>query len=170
MEIIHEFSVSQKERKKSLSSFGDHFNENVAEQIEDGCYHYTKQYCENDSALVTQATAIYINVTTGLIFNLESDNETIKELKTKIKKKQFNPYNLAFLKPHELNEENWSRIISRKVITEKKLLDLPTVEWRPCKCKCTQYLFRQEQTRSSDEPMTTFYTCKNCYKLYRYNN
>jgi len=107
----------------------------------------------------------------NLLFNLKQNNRTINEIKQKIKDNEFNGYNLAFLKPDELDEDNWEKILKRKKTTEEKLKNLPTITWRPCRtCKCDQYSFYQMQTRGADEPMTTYYICKECGKTYKVNN
>jgi len=35
------------------------------------------------------------------------------------------------------------------------------------KCKFDSALFRMQQTRSADEPMTRFYTCERCKHMWR---
>ena len=98
----------------------------------------------------------------------DSKGSCVKKL---IKKKLYNPYNLAFLRPDELDEDNWMKIILRKNTTEEKLNNLPTIEWKPCRtCKNIWFFHYQLQTRSADEPMTTFYICKECSKHYKVNN
>jgi len=47
----------------------------------------------------------------------------------------------------------------------------PIIKWKPCRnCKNTEFFYYQLQPRSADEPMTTFYICKNCNKTARVNN
>jgi DNA-directed RNA polymerase subunit M/transcription elongation factor TFIIS len=77
-------------------------------------------------------------------------------------------FELAFLPPEELNTSKWTHEISRIKMNDDKIKNLPTVTWKPCKvCKENKYFFNQLQTRSGDEPITTFYTCKICNKLYK---
>ena len=66
----------------------------------------------------------------------------------------------------EMNSENWAVIIEKKTKRDKNKYETKmeastdTFTCRRCKSKeCTYY---QMQTRSADEPMTTFVTCINC--------
>ncbi len=117
------------------------------------------------------AQAVYTDHVENFIYNCNQNNPTINHINDEIKNKKFNPYNVAFLGPDELDPDNWAKIISRKKTTEEKLNNLPTIEWKKCRnCKNNQYYYYQLQTRSADEPMTTFYVCKQCAKTYKINN
>ena len=49
--------------------------------------------------------------------------------------------------------------------------NLPSIEWKPCRvCDNVEHFYYQLQTRSADEPMTTFYICKQCDKTTKINN
>uniref|UniRef100_A0A6G6ACQ8 TFII-like transcription factor n=1 Tax=Borely moumouvirus TaxID=2712067 RepID=A0A6G6ACQ8_9VIRU len=170
MTTVIEFYVSDKSRKDVLSNLREYFDKKICKIIEKGIYDYTKQYCKNDNNM-NFSQSVYNDCYRNLIFNLKENCDTVKEIKEQIIEGNYNPYNLAFLKPDEFNKDNWIKIISRKKTTEEKLNDLPAVEWKPCRaCKNTEYFYRQLQTRSADEPMTTFYTCKKCNKTYKVNN
>jgi DNA-directed RNA polymerase subunit M/transcription elongation factor TFIIS len=170
MTTLVEFYVSEKSRKSANKKLILYFEKEDCERIEQGIYDYTEQYCRGINNL-SMAQGVYADVTANIIFNCEQGHKTIKKIIKQINNKRYNPYNLAFLKPEELDEDNWMKIILRKNNTEEKLNNLPTVEWKPCRtCKCVQFSFYQLQTRSADEPMTTFYICKQCNKTYRVNN
>lgn len=170
MTTIVEFYIPNKIRKNTIKSLINHFDNDDCNEIEKGIYDMTEQYCKNDNN-ITMAQSIYNDCLNNLIYNLDQNNETIKKIKKLIKKKKFNPYNLAFLRPEELDENNWAKIILRKNTTEYQLKNLPTIEWKSCYvCHTKEYSFYQLQTRSADEPMTTFYICKTCGKTYKVNN
>jgi DNA-directed RNA polymerase subunit M/transcription elongation factor TFIIS len=173
MTTVVEFYISDKDRKNTIKLLSDHFDKKYCSKIEKGLFDFTEQYCKSNGNNLIMAQAIYKDCVNNILFNCEQNHATIQKIKKLISKKKYNPYNLAFLKPDELNEDNWMKIILRKNTTEDLLKNLPTIEWVPCKnegCKSIEYFFYQLQTRSADEPMTTFYICKACDKTYKVNN
>lgn len=171
MTTLMEFYISEKLRKKSTKLLTDHFDKSDAQTVEDGCYDFSEQYCKSNNNNLAIAQSIYKDSIQNIIYNCNQNNATMRGLKKLIAKKKYNAYNLAFLRPEELDEDNWMKIILRKNTTEDKLNNLPTIEWRSCKsCKSIEYFYYQLQTRSADEPMTTFYICKKCNKTYKVNN
>jgi DNA-directed RNA polymerase subunit M/transcription elongation factor TFIIS len=170
MSLKIEFHIPDKERTNSKESFKEYFNEKRCNEIEKGFYDFTHQFCLNNQT-ITMATAIYKDNVKNFLFNCCQNNRTIQRLIKETNKGKYNPYNLAFLGPEELDEDNWMKILLRKNTTEEKLKNLPTMEWYPCRvCKNTQYHHYQLQTRSADEPMTSFYICKKCNRTYKFNN
>ena|ERR1044071_1979556 len=170
MSVIVESYIPKKDRKKTAELFGQYFSEDDCKQIELGIYDYTKQYCDSNSCFKYMSKAVYNDQIKNLLFNCEQNNSTMKKIIKDAKHEKFNLYNLAFLRPEELNSDNWVKILLRIKTTNKKLNNLPTVTWRPCyRCKCTKYGYYMLQTRSIDEPMTTFYNCKDCGTTYKVN-
>lgn len=171
MKTIMEFYIPDNCRKKTIKLLSDHFDKQDCQKIEKGIYDFTEQYCKSNCDNMVLSQAIYQDNTRNILFNCEQNHNTIRKIKKMIKKKKYNPYNLAFLRPEEIDKDNWMKIILRRKTTEDKLKNLPTTEWKPCRvCKNTGYFYYQLQTRSADEPMTTFYICKECDKTYKVNN
>lgn len=171
MTTVIEFYVPDKERKNTIKLLSDYFDQKNSAQIEKGLYDYSEQFCRSNHNNLAMSVAIYKDCVKNLLYNFEKNNPTVKEIKKLIEKKKFNPYNLAFMRPEELDRDNWIKIISRKDTIEKTLKNRPTIVWKPCRvCKNTKYEFYQLQTRSADEPMTTFYICVQCDKTYKVNN
>lgn len=168
-----EFYVLEKEREKTIIKLTDHFlDKNVCIEIEKGLYDFSKQYCSNINSTINIADSVYIDSVRNLLFNLVNNCKTMTKLLKKIETKKFPAYNLAFLSPEELDNDQWKKIIKKKQVTDDIMNNLPTVEWVECeKCGKNEYYFWQLQTRSADEPMTTFYKCKSpCNQVYRVNN
>lgn len=171
MTVVVEFYIPDKYRKHSVKLLEKHFDKQYCQLIEQGIFDFTEQYCKNNGNHLVMAKAIYKDTSQNIIFNLEQNCKTIQKIKKLTYKQKYNIYNLAFLRPDELNEDNWMKILLRKNTTEDKLNNLPTIKWQSChRCKKTRYFYYQLQTRSADEPMTTFYICKNCNKTYKVNN
>lgn len=172
MTSIVEFYVPETTRKIAIKDLGLHITDKKnCSIIEQGIYDHTKQFCLSNNENLPMAKFIYTDKVDDILYNLKQNGATIVRIKKEIAKKKYNPYNLAFLTPDELDEDKWMKIILRKHTTEDKLKNLPAIEGKPCRnCKSTQFFFYQEQTRSADEPMTTYYICKNCDKTYKVNN
>lgn len=171
MTTVVEFYIPEKERKNSIKLLSEHFDKKNCPLVEQGLYDYTEQFCKSNGDNLIMAQSIYKDCVSNLLFNCTQNHASIQKIKKQILKKKFNPYNMAFLRPDELDEDNWMKIILRKNTTEDKLKNLPTIEWKPCRvCKNIEFFYYQLQTRSADEPMTTFYICKKCDKTYKINN
>jgi DNA-directed RNA polymerase subunit M/transcription elongation factor TFIIS len=169
--MISDFNIPKTMREEAFKTLVKHFDRRYCKQIEHGVYDYVEQYCKGNRCLSEVFTCVYTHIIDNIVYNCQDDNETMTNIKKGMDDKLFNPYNIAYLKPDELNRGNWLSIIMRMINTEERLANLPTVEWRPCKsCKEDKYFCFQLQTRSGDEPETCFYICKKCKRTYRINN
>jgi transcription elongation factor S-II len=79
--------------------------------------------------------------------------------------KTIHPKTFVFMTHQELCPDKWEALLkTQKLIEQNSDLEVEaatdTFKCRKCKsCKCTYY---QMQTRSADEPMTTFVNCIDC--------
>jgi transcription elongation factor S-II len=92
-------------------------------------------------------------------------------LLTRLREGEFLPSELPTLLFSRLFPEKWAALEERELKREAKMLEVDTsmaTDMFKCgKCKkriCTYY---QQQTRSADEPMTTFVRCLNCGNHWR---
>jgi DNA-directed RNA polymerase subunit M/transcription elongation factor TFIIS len=86
-----------------------------------------------------------------------------KVLISKIKNGHIDPYSLVKLTREELNPDIWASLRSKNL--EKKVFKQVVSDdgmFKCGKCKSMKTVYYQLQTRSADEPMTTFVTCTNC--------
>ena len=82
---------------------------------------------------------------------------------SKIKNGHIDPYSLVKLTREELNPDLWETLKSKNL--EKIVVKQLATEdgmFKCNKCKSMKTVYYQMQTRSADEPMTTYVTCTNC--------
>ncbi len=97
--------------------------------------------------------------------NVKSSVEN-KNLLNKLKNGDFKPHELAFMSCQEMFPEKWKYLVDAKIKRDKKEgevdLSAATDEFFCFKCKKRKCSYYEMQTRSADEPMTTFVTCLLC--------
>lgn len=104
---------------------------------------------------------IYIDRFRSVYTNLK--NPTII---ARLENGEFKAHEIGGLSHQELSPERWERLIHEKNMKDKNKYT-PTLQGNTdvftCrKCKSNKCNYFQLQTRSADEPMTTYVTCVNC--------
>lgn len=104
---------------------------------------------------------VYLDKFKMIYFNLK-DNILIQKLENK----EILSRDIAYKSHQELYPEKWSVILEeRKTRLENKYfpnIEASTENFNCRKCKGNKCTYYQAQTRSADEPMTTFVTCLDC--------
>ena len=101
---------------------------------------------------ITKFKSIYYNINFNLIF--------------KILNKEIKPHQIAFMTHQELQPEKWTTLLESKKIKDENRyapkIEATTDSYTCRKCKSDRCWHYQLQTRSADEPMTTYVTCLEC--------
>jgi|TARA_R110002072_G_scaffold79739_1_gene183697 transcription elongation factor S-II len=88
------------------------------------------------------------------------------KLKARVISKDIKAHELAFMSHQEMMPERWQKMVDEKKIRDQNRyapkLEASTDNFTCRKCKSKQCSYYQLQTRSADEPMTTFVTCLPC--------
>ena len=140
-------------------------DENRALNLEKGVYNFSLNEANNRKIVKKwdnpYFTRIYIDRIKTIDTNIKKSNKLLESILQSNR-----PHEFAFMTHQEMNSENWAVIIEKKTKRDKNKYETKmeastdTFTCRRCKSKeCTYY---QMQTRSADEPMTTFVTCINC--------
>uniref|UniRef100_A0A0D9ZV76 Transcription elongation factor n=1 Tax=Oryza glumipatula TaxID=40148 RepID=A0A0D9ZV76_9ORYZ len=108
----------------------------------------------------------------SLMFNLKDDHNT--DFRRRVLLGQVQPERIADLTPTEMASD--TRKLENKKIEEKALFECErggapkatTDQFKCGRCGQRKTTYYQLQTRSADEPMTTFVTCVNCNNHWKF--
>jgi len=139
-------------------------NENNSLNLEKGIFNYVIKEAEQrkivkkwDNKLFIQ---IYLTHLRSIMHNLKDD------ILKQIEAGNIKPHLVAFMTHHELCPKKWASLIETKSKRDKNKFETnmsaATDTFTCRKCKGNQCTYYQMQTRSADEPMTTFVTCLQC--------
>ena len=143
----------------------------IVKEIEKGIYTYTIEYSETNGIIKNWDNKIFRNCykqkSIALYSNLDSNNYIHNDyLFNKVIIGEINATLLATLEPHELFPERWDKLLKQKHVEDQFIYeartDMGTDLFHCGRCHKKNCSFYQLQTRSADEPMTTFITCLNC--------
>jgi len=140
-------------------------DENISANLEKGILNYSLETAERRNLIKKWTNdgfvIIYLQKLKTIIFNLSN-----KELYDKLVNKKIKAHELAFMTHQEMRPDIWAELISiKKIKDENKFspkIEASTDDFTCSRCKLKKCTFYQLQTRSADEPMTTFVTCINC--------
>tara|TARA_B100001287_G_scaffold267452_1_gene262600 strand:+ start:474 stop:986 length:513 start_codon:yes stop_codon:yes gene_type:complete len=141
-------------------------NENICKNMEKGILNYCVNKATEQQIVKkwnnVYFTQLYIDRLRMIIINLKNN----PELRNRVAKKAIQAHKIAFMTHQEMKPQKWKQLIDAKKIRDNNLYSPKVVAntdnfvCRKCKSrKCSYY---QLQTRSADEPMTTFVTCIDC--------
>jgi len=148
----------------------------ITENLEKGIYNYAIKIAK-DKKVVRKwenkyFTILYIDKFKSIYNNLNKKsivgNTT---LLARLKKIEFQPHELAFMRHYQMYPEKWKDLVDAKIERDNnatKVDDtIATDEYQCWKCKNRKCTYYQMQTRSADEPMTTFVCCLSCANRWR---
>jgi len=160
---VYSNSVDRKNAYMSLIKFVDI---EIAIGIEAGVFEFSLVYVKRHELNIDMFGSIYNDKLKDIIYNLNPDSPIKNEYIKKAVLKDINPQNVAFMKPHEINPQLWEKQIKKKQLKEDKKNNMASTDLYQCyKCGERKTKICQLQTRSADEPMTTFITCLICFNV-----
>jgi DNA-directed RNA polymerase subunit M/transcription elongation factor TFIIS len=148
----------------------------VAVEIEKGVYNHTIAYSDTKNIMKRWDNPIFANMYKQfgikVYSNLNPDAYVnnarfIQRLVTG----EFKPYELCSMEHQYMFPEHWKKYIDEKTKRDRMLYEINTemaTDIYLCmRCNQRKTSYYQLQTRSADEPMTTFVTCLNCGKRWK---
>ena len=154
-------------RSYAIEKLSLSLNSKIAKKLEKSIYNYTiskaKTYNVVRSWESSTFKSFYKNKFRTISYNLQHG-----VLKEKIENNTWDIIDIPFLEPWELWPEKYESYFQKKLAKEMNQLKNMSEEenisgiyvCRKCKSDCTTCF--SLQTRSADEPMTNYITCKKC--------
>lgn len=150
--IVSKLDEILKQEKKSIN-------------LEKGVYNYALKEATQRKVVKKWDNPFFVQIYTSRLRAIYV-NLANPELLEQINSGEVKSYEVAFMTHQEMNPKKWDTLIQAKIKKDKTKYEVnmeaatDTFKCRKChQNKCTYY---QLQTRSADEPMTTFVSCLEC--------
>ncbi len=153
--------------RKKASNFLNLNEENVIVlNMEKGIFNNAIQYCKEKGYPLKWSDLNfcknYSSNARRILANI-SYTTNAPVLREKIKDGMIEPYDLVNMTREQLNPEVWESLKTKtlnKIVVKQEAQEDGMFKCN--KCKSMKTVYYQMQTRSADEPMTTYVTCTNC--------
>lgn len=156
--VVSKLNILIKKKKISLN-------------LEKGLYNWSIEESKKKNVIRKWSNSnfvlIYTNKLKSIYSNLNPKSYIHnKSLLKRLKSKEFKPHEVAFMSHQEMLPDMWRPLIEKKHARDKSAVEVnlsaATDQFHCFKCHKNQCTFYEMQTRSADEPMTTFINCLNC--------
>lgn len=142
----------------------------IATNIEKGIFNWSIQHASNNNIVKKWSNpffiTLYVDRLRSIYINLKNPDVSSAVTSGNIK-----PQDLAFMSHQEICPAKWKQLIEDKKVRDKQKyepnIEASTDNFTCNKCKSKKCTYYQLQTRSADEPMTTFVTCLECGKRWK---
>jgi transcription elongation factor S-II len=141
-------------------------NVNIANNLEIGVFNYSLEKAHKLNVVKLWSNQYFVQIYTDRLRSIYTNLTHNDDLLRKLQNKEIKAHRLSYMTHQEMNPEAWRELIEQKEIRDKHkydpVLEASTNEFTCRRCKLSQCTYYQLQTRSADEPMTTFVSCINC--------
>ena len=137
----------------------------LATNLERGIYNFIVRKATSENIVKKWSNPFFVQVyldhARSVFINLKSP-KLLAAVRTQTIKAQ----DLPFMTHQELCPDKWAQLIEEKRVRDKNKYEIKveasTDNFQCHKCRSRECTYYQMQTRSADEPMTTFVTCIKC--------
>tara|TARA_Y100000816_G_C25984049_1_gene513932 strand:+ start:298 stop:807 length:510 start_codon:yes stop_codon:yes gene_type:complete len=140
-------------------------NNRLSKNLEIGIYNFSIKDAGRRAVIKKWDNPYFVELYVDRLRSIYINLKTTPNLVIQLKEKKFKAGELASMTHQEMCIDKWSKLIEEKKQRDANKFDTPkamTSDFKCYKCKKNQCSYYQMQTRSADEPMTTFVTCLNC--------
>lgn len=154
-------------KEEAIECLCKHVPRSMAVALESNITEFTQEYVRIKQIPKDYYDNVYWSKVNDISYNINYHNN--QYLLPKIISGDVAMEQLVHMSPHELNPDKWKSILERRDYIEYKRNNIETSDAYECrKCKQRKSYVYQLQTRSADEPMTTFVTCMNCGHMFKF--
>lgn len=137
----------------------------TSSNLEKGIFNYSLEYANKINVVKkwdnSYFVKIYLDRLRTIYINLKYDG-----IKQAIINKTIKAHKLAYMSHQEMRPDKWDTLIQDKKVRDdnkyEPKLEASTDDFKCWKCKSKKCTYYQLQTRSADEPMTTYVNCLDC--------
>ena len=142
----------------------------ISTNIEKGIFNWAVQHASKNNIVKKWSNPffvrLYIDHLRSVYINLKKPDVSSAVISGNIQSQK-----IAFMTHQEICPEKWKQLVEDKKGRDKQKyepnIEASTDNFTCNKCKSKKCTYYQLQTRSADEPMTTFVTCLECGKRWK---
>jgi DNA-directed RNA polymerase subunit M/transcription elongation factor TFIIS len=142
----------------------------ISTNIEKGIFNWTIQHASKNNIVKKWSNpffvTLYIDHLRSVYINLKKPDVSSALISGNLKSQE-----IAFMTHQDICPDKWKKLIEDKKVRDKQKyepnIEASTDNFTCNKCKSKKCTYYQLQTRSADEPMTTFVTCLECGKRWK---
>lgn len=155
-----EFRINVREKLNELLQ-----NEKNSLNLEKGIFNYSLKESTNRKVIKKWDNPYFVQIYKDRLWSIFSNlkNSDLIEL---LNNETIKAHSIAFMTHQEMQPEKWKDLIDIKIQRDKNKFEInieaATDTFTCRKCRKNQCTYYQMQTRSADEPMTTFVQCISC--------
>lgn len=139
----------------------------ICSKIQASVFEYSLCYVVNEKLLPDMIFSVYYDKLYYICDNLKDCSVKNETLLNAIMEGEINPNYIAYLSPQQLHPERWKTEIEKYAKKEHAKYNVASTDIYKCrKCHKRRCKITQLQTRSLDEPISTFVTCLECYNAF----
>lgn len=137
----------------------------ISRNIERGVFNFALKESTTKKLLKKWENPFFVNIYLDRMKTIYTNiqHEPLKKL---IQLGNIKTSELAFMTHQEMRPDKWDKMIEEKNKRDKckyeTVIEAATDTFKCRKCKSNKCTYYQMQTRSADEPMTTFVSCLDC--------
>ena len=153
-------------RSNIRKKLNDYLNdEKNSSNLEKGIYNYSLKEATNRKVVKKWDNKYFVQIYIDRLWSIYSNlkNEDLIEL---VNNGTIQAQQIAFMTHQEMKPDKWTELIEAKCKRDKNKFEsniqAATDTFTCRKCKKNECTYYQMQTRSADEPMTTFVQCIPC--------
>ena len=163
-DTVLEQQAQEQEQEQEQPQYLDKFK--ISKYIERGVYNYSIREATNRKVVKQWINPLFKHLYKDRLRSVGINLRKHAALRELITSKQIRPHEVAFMTHQEMEPKRWITALALKKMRDEnkysQKLEASTDSYTCRKCKGKECTYYQMQTRSADEPMTTFVACITC--------
>lgn len=147
-----------------LNTFFDNMKHSA--NLEKGIFNYSLKEATSRKVVKKWDNVYFVQIYTDRLRSIYLNLKNNPDIVSQVQNETIKPHTVAFMTHQEMRPDKWNELIEAKIKRDKNKfevnLEASTDAFTCRKCRSKKCTYYQMQTRSADEPMTTFVTCIDC--------